>query len=141
MCEMSTPLGLPVVPEVYMSTAVLVTATGVGAAGALAPLALSSSIRWMLMPAALSFSAASADLYTHGLVGRLSGTGWQQDASKKGGSHRRAEGYGVRAHGSVMVITSLRSVSWLAILARILSSLESATCVCSHRRAIHHRPH
>jgi len=39
--------------------------------------------------------------------------------------------FGLRAHGSVMVITSLRSVSLPAILARIFRSLESATCACN----------
>ena len=73
MWEMSTPLGLPVVPEVYMSTAGLVVSTVVGAVGALAPSALSASMTWMLMPAAVSCWAASADLNTCGWP--LSGTG------------------------------------------------------------------
>ena len=49
-----------------MSTAGLVFTTFVCSAGALAPLALSASITWIVMPAAESCWAASADLNTCG---------------------------------------------------------------------------
>jgi hypothetical protein len=84
--EMSTPLGLPVVPEVYMSTAALVVSTWVCAAGALAPSALRASIRWILMPAAASCLAASADLDACG--GQPLRRGLPQEASQPGEQSR-----------------------------------------------------
>ena len=84
--EMSTPLGLPVVPEVYMSTAALVVSTWVCAAGALAPSALRASIRWILMPAAASCLAASADLNACG--GQPLRRGLPQEAFQPGEQSR-----------------------------------------------------
>ena len=59
-CVISTPFGLPVVPDVYISTETSSGPAGVGSHGAALPAASTSSIDTILIPAALSFSAAFA---------------------------------------------------------------------------------
>jgi hypothetical protein len=48
VCESITPLGMPVVPEVYMITATSSAAGGVGLAGLALPAAMSSSAQKIL---------------------------------------------------------------------------------------------